>query len=217
MALAAILFDFDFTLADSSAPVVACITHALKSMGYSVPGREAIERTIGLALPETFARLAPGGDPEELRRLFHARADEVMVTGTRLFPETIEVAMGLKRLGLKLGIVSTKLRFRIEAILAAHGAADCFDLVVGGEDVGKPKPAPDGLWQGCHRLDVTPDEVLYVGDSLVDAEAAAQAGLRFVAVLHGRTAAGEFAGYKPLAILPDLEPLLELVKAHRAA
>lgn len=217
MALEAILFDFDFTLADSAAPVVACITHALQSTGYRVPGREAIERTIGLALPETFARLAPGGDPEELCRLFHVKADEVMVAGTRLFPEAVPVAAGLKALGLKLGIVSTKLRFRIEAILAAHGAADCFDLVVGGEDVAKPKPAPDGLWQGCLRLGVTPDEVLYVGDSVVDAEAAARAGLRFVAVLHGRTCAGEFAAFKPLAVLPDLNPLLDLAKAHRAA
>ena len=121
MALEAILFDFDFTLADSAAPVVACITHALQSTGYRVPGREAIERTIGLALPETFARLAPGGDPEELRRLFHVKADEVMVTGTRLFAEAILVVRRLKGLGFKLGIVSTKLRFRIEAIRPRTG------------------------------------------------------------------------------------------------
>ena len=217
LALAAVLFDFDFTLADSAAPIVACITYALQRGGHSVPGRETIERTIGLALPETFARLAPGGDPEELRRLFHIKADEVMVPGTRLFPEAVAVARGLKDQQLKLGIVSTKLRFRIEAILAAHGAADCFDLVVGGEDVAKPKPAPDGLLVSCRRLGLAPDEVLYVGDSLVDAEAAARAGLRFVAVLHGRTGAGEFDAFKPLAVLPDLDPLLDLAKAHRAA
>lgn len=81
----------------------------------------------------------------------------------------------------------------------------------------RPKPAPDGLLVGCRKLGVTPDEVLYAGDGLVDAEAAARAGIRFVAVLHGRTGAGEFTAFKPLAVLPDLRPLPDLAKVHRAA
>ena len=210
MPLKAILFDFDFTLADSSVPVVTCITHALASAGHPVPDRMAIERTIGLSLTETFAALSPNGDPDLLSRYFIAKADEVMVRGTEIFPEVSEAVTALAGLGLKLGIVSTKFRFRLDAILARYGLDGRFELVLGHEDVSRTKPDPEGLMIACRRLAVKHGEALYVGDSLVDAEAAARAGIRFMAVLHGRTLAEEFVAYRPLAILPDLLPLIEM-------
>lgn len=125
--------------------------------------------------------------------------------------------MTFKARGSKLGIVSTKYRFRIEDTLARQGLRDSFDLIVGFEDVKETKPHPEGLLAACRLLGVSLDEALYAGDSLVDAEAARRAGIRFAAVLHGRTEAHEFATYEPLAIMEDLCPLLELVKDTKAS
>ena len=211
MPLEAILFDFDFTLADSSVPVVACITHALTRAGHPVPNRAAIERTIGLSLADTFAVLAPDGDPYVLDRLFFAKADEVMVDGTEIFPEVSRVIADLADLGLKLAVVSTKYRFRIEAILTRHGLDGRFALVLGGEDVSRTKPDPEGLVTACRRLSEAGSNSLR-GRQPGGRRGAARAGIRFVAVLHGRTMATEFASYRPLAILPDLTPLADLVR-----
>lgn len=217
MPLKAVLFDFDFTLADSADAVMICMAHAFAARGLPAPDRAAVERTIGLTLPEAFGILAPGADPGDLFRLFVAKADEVMVAATRLFPEVPEVAAALRDLGLGLGIVSTKYRYRIEAILARGGLLDRFDLIVGYEDVRKPKPDPEGVLFACGKLKASPAEVLYIGDSLVDAETAVRAGTAFAAVLHGRTTPAEFAPYRPLAVLGDLRGLLDLVKDLLAA
>ncbi len=54
----AVVFDFDFTLADSSAGVAECVNHALGAMGLPAAAPQAIYRTIGLSLTETLKRLA---------------------------------------------------------------------------------------------------------------------------------------------------------------
>ncbi len=217
LSLQAVLFDFDYTLADSSLPVVTCVTHALASYGLPVPERLRIERTIGLPLTETFHQLAPGADAQKLSEAFLAKADEVMVRDTMLFPEVPAAIDALVALGLELGIVSGKYRFRLEAILAKYGLVHCFKLLLGGDDVREMKPSPEGILTACKRLGLAPQQALFAGDSLVDAEAAARAGMRFVAVLHGRTGAEEFAPYKPLVVLPDLSPLLALAQTLIAA
>src|SRR5262249_14727873 len=57
-----------------------------------------------------------------------------------------------------------------------------FDLVVGIEDVSRPKPAPDMLLHCLEQLAVAPHEAVYVGDSPTDQEAAVAAGMPFIAV-----------------------------------
>lgn len=217
LATKALLFDFDFTLADSSEPVVACFAYALNQAGLSVPDRHAIERTIGMHLHEAFSSLHPGCDVELLFRLFKEKADEIMAERTRLFPEVPAATAALKAQGFALGIVSSKYRFRIEDVLARQGLADRFDLIVGFEDVAGTKPDPECLFTACRALGVGLDEVLYIGDSLIDAEAARRAGVRFAAVLHGRTEAHEFEAYEPVAIMKDLNQLVDLVKGTKAS
>ena len=69
--------------------------------------------------------------------------------------------------------------------------------MLGGEDVPAFKPDPRGLLLALERLAVAPADAIYVGDTTIDAEAAANAGLRFVAVLTGPTTRADFAPYRP--------------------
>jgi phosphoglycolate phosphatase len=163
-----------------------------------------------------FRILAPGCDLEALTRSFMKKADEVMVEGTRLYGEVPEAVEGLKAAGMTIGIVSTKLRRRIERILDRHGLGRAFDVIVGAEDVARHKPAPDALLLAASRLGVDPGETLYAGDSLVDAEAARQARTPFCAVLHGPTLREEFAPYSPVSIVTDVRDIVPLLARHTA-
>ncbi|WP_254506683.1 HAD family hydrolase [Anatilimnocola floriformis] len=200
----AILFDFDFTLAESSAGAIECVNHALVQLGLPPAEKEAIRRCVAYPLPEVLARLTGIEDPqigEVFSQFFIRRADEVMAHLTTLFPGITETLAQLRASGYLLGIVSTKYRYRIETILAHHGAHGLVDVIVGGEDVREHKPAPEPLWRAMGRLQVTAEETIYCGDHPVDAEAAEAAGVPFVAVLSGPSQAVEFDGFPRIALL----------------
>ena len=210
MAIDAAVFDFDLTLADSTAGAVECSNHALRRLGLPPADPAAIHRTIGLPLPRAFHVLTGADDPargEAFATCFIERADEVMVDLTALFPDVPEMLARLRDAGVRAAIVSTKFRRRIESILAREKLRDAFEAIVGGEDVARLKPDPEGLRRALRALDVPGARAVYVGDHPIDAEAAARAGVRFVAVLTGCSSAADFAGWDVAHVLPSLAPL----------
>lgn len=155
MPVRAVLFDFDLTLGDSSAAIVDCTEYALHELNCAPVPSEQIRSVIGLPLPAMFHALT--GDESEARagafaRHFVARADEIMVSGTRIYPQVSELFANLRERGIAIGIVSSKFRYRIDAILALAGLQSHVDVVVGGEDVQRHKPDPEGLLQALARL-----------------------------------------------------------------
>ncbi len=105
--------------------------------------------------------------------------------------------------------MSTKFRYRIEAILTRDGLLEAFACIVGGEDVSQHKPHPEGLRLALARLEVAAERALYVGDSAVDAEAARCAGVPFAPVLSGTTPRAAFAGAGARAAVENLADLPE--------
>lgn len=203
----ALLFDFDFTLAESSAGAIECVNHALVQLDLPAAEREAIRRCVAYPLPEVLARLTGIEDPQiaaMFSQLFIRRADEVMAPLTTLFPGIIETLGELRRTGYRLGIVSTKYRYRIQTILAHHGAEGLVDVIIGGEDVREHKPAPEPLFRALSRLQITADEALYCGDHPVDAQAAEAAEVPFVAVLSGTSQSVEFADFPRVAMVKSV-------------
>ncbi len=206
----AVIFDFDYTLADSSLGVIDCVNFAFGQLGLPPATPERIRKTIGMSLPKTLESLA---GPEhtalsdEFYRLFVQRADEVMVESTNLFAHVPAAVRELKSFGLSLGIVSSKYRHRIEATLGAADLLGSFDVIVGGEDVQEIKPSPAGLRMALEQLVGSVEAALYVGDSTTDAETARRAQVQFVAVLSGVTTREEFAPFAVVTVLADVSEL----------
>ena len=102
----AVIFDFDYTLADSSKGVVECINYALTNLGLPAASPEAIYTTIGLSLADTLARLTGqrlATQSREFAGLFTRHADEVMTASTVLYDSVPPAIQRLKKRGLKLG------------------------------------------------------------------------------------------------------------------
>lgn len=203
----ALLFDFDYTLADSSPGILLCMRHALLVLGHEPPDADTLRRQIGLPLQGTLERLygaSVADDDAEFVRLFVARADAVMADHTTLLAGVPEALAAFRSEDLGLGVVSTKFRYRIEQILSREGLRSHFGCIVGGEDVTRPKPDPQALERAVEALGADRSRVVYVGDSRVDAEAAARAGMRFVAVLSGVTPREAFAAHPAEAVIPSV-------------
>lgn len=212
------LFDFDLTLADSSRGIVMCFTNVLQRHGFHDVTELQIKRTIGKTLEESFAILTGISDPVQLsawKQEYTKEADIYMNDNTVLFPETVSVLTKLKGQGVKLAIISTKYRYRIQAVIDKYFPQGFIDVIIGGEDVKKAKPHPQGVKLALKKLKAKKELSLYIGDSTVDAETAKNAGVDFCGVLNGLTTHDELAAYPHRKILPNLTSLPLLQKdAH---
>ena len=211
----AVLFDFDYTLGDSTGPIVMGYRGGLTAMGWPAPTVEQVRPTIGHTLQDGYTMLT--GDDNEARRdeFFHRfqeavgeqavlRGDAAMITETKLFPGARELLTALKEAGVAAGIVSTKLGATIRAIFAYNGMEDAVWPVIGGEDVVRAKPDPQGLYTALAQLGLRPEQVLFGGDTVIDARTAKAAGSDFCAVLNGTTPGSAFGPYPCVHIAPDL-------------
>lgn len=207
------LFDFDYTLADSSRGIVICFRNVLTRHGHTNVTDESIKRTIGKTLEDSFSILTGITDKDTLasyKKEYVKEADTHMTANTKFFPETVTVLKALKEKGAKIGIISTKYRYRINEMVNQHFPKKFFDIIIGGEDVKKAKPSPQGVLKALRRLHCKKKDTLYIGDSIVDAQTAQLAGVDFVGVLNGMTTREELAIYRYKQILPNLT-LLPLV------
>ena len=194
-----VIFDFDYTLGDSTKGICLSINYALQQMGYPIKNPDEIACTIGLSLKETFITLTSVETENEIVKfssLFKEMADCVMVAHTKLYEGVLESLHSLKDKGFKLAIVTSKYHYRIEQILSKFGADDLIDIIVGADDVKFEKPSPEGLLWAIEKLRVNAEEVLYVGDSIVDAQTAQNANVKFAATLTGTTTRDELRKYR---------------------
>ncbi len=96
-----------------------------------------------------------------------------------LYPDAKETLNELRRMGIKMGIVTNGLQKDIEEILARTSLTGFFDATVGVDAVGKPKPHKEIFNCALERLSVPPHEALYVGDNLeIDYKGAEEAGVK---------------------------------------
>jgi phosphoglycolate phosphatase len=208
------IFDFDYTLGDATNGIVASVNFALGQMNFPLMGKDNIRKTVGMTLPDTFTHLTgvhDTGQRNQFVKLFKKKADEVMTDCTELFPDTIKVLSYLKSKGIKTGIVTTKYHYRIDEILSKFDIHYLIDIVVGGDDVKNAKPHPEALLTAIKKLSVGNDNVLYVGDSIIDAKTAHGANVDFIAVTTGTTGEDEFMQYHCIAVVNRLSQLLDNV------
>ncbi|MBR1863420.1 MAG: HAD-IA family hydrolase [Ruminococcus sp.] len=207
----AFIFDFDLTLADSSKGILMCFKHTLAAFGYPVPDDDIIKGTIGLTIVDSFDVLTGiknNPQREQMKKFYTDKANEVMSANTFFYEDTVELLTALRKSGRKVGIVSTKMRYRIEESFEMQTGAHPYDIIVGVGDVSEPKPSPMGLLCAMESLGVNREDVLYVGDSYIDAETAKNAGVDFGAVTTGTTTRYDFEKHPHLYIEGSLKELL---------
>ena len=180
----AVVFDLDGTLVDSLPLVLRAIGHALEPFGPR-------------PTKEIFARL--GGPParflatllDDVRNVPTAlrRMDEYHRENAHLIRPFAGVDRLLGRLqsnNVHLGLWTGRDRESTDELLRTHQLERFFDAVMCGDDLPSHKPDPAGLREIIRRLDVRPDETLFVGDADVDVLGGVAAGVGTVLIEHDR-------------------------------
>ena len=207
------LFDFDYTLVNSEEGILKCFRLTLDQYHLPQVPDDVICKTIGLPMEEAVHIITGYEDAARIDAFiedYRALADRYMTPSTHFFPETLPVLRALRDRGASIGIISSKTRSRIEEKFAETGTRDLIDRIIGIEDVKTPKPSPEGIEAALRAFALPKAQTLYIGDSVVDAGAAQNAGVAFAAVCTGTTPAAAFAPYPHAAILDDLRGLRTL-------
>ena len=209
-----VFFDFDYTLGDSSLAILTGFRYAFARMGLPEPEDQAVRRTIGMVLEDEYTALTGDTDSSrraQFRQLYVEKSGPLQPKLTQLFPGARALLEALRRAGVPAGVVSTKNGGTLRAILEAQEVLPLLASVTGGDMVSRPKPDPEGLLAAIQAQALEPGQVLYCGDTLIDAETAQRAGVPFCAVLNGSTTEAAFrtSGFPFVHIAPDLMELKE--------
>jgi len=191
---ATVLFDLDGTLLDTAPDLVAALLQVCAEEGQPAPDPDAaacyVSRgAIGLV---TFA--FPHQDSATLERL-RARLVEIyqqdLCSRTQPYPGMVSVLDALSERGVQWGIVTNKLRFLAEPLVAEVGIAQDCAVVIGGDCASHSKPHPAPINLAMARMGATAADTVYVGDAEKDIVAGRAAGTCTVAVTWGYIIPGE--------------------------
>ena len=218
-----VFFDFDYTLGDSTSAIAEGYRQGFAVLGLDPPTVEEVRGTIGMTLADGYALLTGDHDPERQEVFCHTFQHTVgvkaqgegrmlMIQGTTLFPGAAELLQALQGQGVRTAIVSTKPGLTIRSIFEHQGRLDLLDLVVGGDEVRHSKPHPEGLELALEKLGLRSEQVLFCGDTVIDAATAQAGGCDFCAVLNGTTQAPAFDRFPSVHIAPDLYGLKDWLK-----
>ncbi len=181
-----IVFDWDGTLMDSTAVIVASLQAACADNELPVPPDERARHIIGLGLYDAMAHVLPGVDtaiyPQVVERYgHHFRLREA---ATPLFTGAREALLELRNAGHYLAIATGKSRRGLDRALAKTGLATAFHATRCGEEAAS-KPQPAMLHDLVRMLAVRPERTLMVGDTTHDLQMAINAGIESVAAAYG--------------------------------
>jgi pyrophosphatase PpaX len=208
-----ILFDLDGTLLDTNELIIESFLHALQVHKLEAVSREDIIGQMGKPLREQIALFSKRTNVDDIvgtYREFNIRKHDEMVL---MFPHVKETLTALHAQGLKLGVVTSKVRFTVGRGLQLFGLEPFLSTIVTSDDVSMPKPHPESVLLALNRLNAKPENTLMVGDSQYDLLAAHDAGVRSAGVAWSLQGAAVLRQFNPAYILQDMLELLGIVAA----
>lgn len=214
--ISAVLFDWDGTLVDTGAILLACWhTMSEEVLGYRFPVTAEDERwALSRRAAESFPVLAKDPDMVPAMHTAFTRAyAQIAPDFVRGHPGADELLRGLAQHGFRTGVVTSKTTDRVTIDGGLTGLLPLVDVLVTGDDVDRGKPDPQGIRMALDALTIAPDAAVYVGDGAVDIRAGKAAGLRTVALTHGLSDRAALEAEDPDLIMDDLTSLLGAVTA----
>lgn len=180
----AVVFDMDGTLIDSATIIpdayIACIS-ALGGPSYT---SSDITAAYSVGPPEAMLThlLGRPSTPAEVDD-YHVRLER-LARGVTVYPgikETLATLVSQVPLAVFTGASIRACRI----LLGPTGLLGYFAALVGGDEIARPKPYPDGILEVCRRIRVNPPDAAYIGDAPNDLRAARRSGTLALAAAWG--------------------------------
>ncbi|MEJ1462744.1 MAG: HAD-IA family hydrolase [Candidatus Sedimenticola sp. (ex Thyasira tokunagai)] len=206
-----LVFDWDGTLMDSEARIIACVRGAARDLQLKMPTDNEVRNIIGLGLKEAVTTLFPGADDDLVARVvvryrhYFLHADK---TPSELFAGAREVLQKLQEQEYMMAVATGKGRQGLDKVLDETGLKPLF-LATRCADETLSKPHPEMLLQIMDELGVDGGETLVIGDTEYDMQMAVNAGAHRLAVSYGVHTTERLMQHSPLGCLDDITELTD--------
>ena len=201
------VFDLDGTLVNTISDIAFGVNRALKQMGYPTHEEDAFRKMVGNGMQMLCRRALPEDKRDDeavvadLVERYNSYYCEHCCDSSRPYPGIPEMLLALKKAGVLCAVISNKPHPQTQIVLSTLFKKDDFFYAEGQSERFARKPDPEALNDCIARSGISKENVVYVGDSDVDAVFAKNAGIDCIGVAWGFRGKTELenAGVKYLA------------------
>jgi phosphoglycolate phosphatase len=189
----AVVIDLDGTLLDTAPDLADAAEAMLVELGLPGVPLAEIKTYIGNGVSRLVKRALTRdmhADPdaalfERALASFQKHYGEHVSRNSRPFPNVVEGLQAFKSMGLRMACITNKAERFTVPLLRDTGLIDYFELILSGDSLPRRKPDPLPLLHACEQFCIGPAELLLIGDSLNDTQAARAAGCPVFCVPYG--------------------------------
>ena len=209
-AIRAVILDMDGTLVDSNEAHAQTWVDTLREFGHDVT-LEAVRPLIGQGGDKLLPRLTGHTRDSDIGQRIAARRtarfEQQYLPSIRPFPGSRQLVEHMHNRGLRLVIASSSSEQHLRLLVEAVDIGDFIENATSASDVDGSKPDPDVIEAALARLGLDAAEVMMIGDTPYDIEAAARVGVRTIALRCGGWEEKDLTG--AIAVYADPAELLE--------
>lgn len=211
------IFDLDGTLLNTIEDLGTACNHALTSCGCPTRDMHEYNTLVGRGIYNLFkGALPPECRTEEMimkmKEYFIPYYDAHKADKTRPYEGIIEMLDAVSAAGISLAIASNKYQDGTEKLVRQYFGKYSFVKILGQRDGMPIKPDPEIVYEAMRAAgDISKDEVIYVGDSDVDMQTGANAGVKTIGVTWGFRTREELLSFSPYALADSPTRLVEVI------
>ncbi|RTZ92361.1 MAG: hypothetical protein DSY91_03710 [Deltaproteobacteria bacterium] len=213
---AGVIFDLEGTLVDFQWKIgeaVAKVKEEIREWGWTTP---LLDLSDYAELYNEGIHHAPNKE-EEKRFLntvdtIYDEYDKDALTRWGPQPGAKKLLTALKAADIPIALCSNVGRKAMDGILLLMGWKRFFRITLSRDEVRFLKPEPEGLEKTISMLGLTPDKVIFIGDSRTDIRTAKKVGCHVAVAAQGENTRREMEPLGPDHLLASLEPLIEILK-----
>ncbi|WP_338159112.1 HAD family hydrolase [uncultured Phocaeicola sp.] len=212
-----VIFDLDGTLLNTIADLAAATNYALQACGYPTHDTDAYRFFVGNGINKLFERALPEGTRSKenvlkIRSLFVPYYNEHNADLSRPYPGIENLLETLQKKGYMLAVASNKYHEATQKLIKQYFPRINFLAILGQRENIPAKPAPQVVYEIMEKAGVERNEVVYIGDSSVDMQTGANAGVTTIGVCWGFRPRTELEAYNPSLIAEQAEDILHFLE-----
>jgi phosphoglycolate phosphatase len=214
-----VLIDLDGTLIDTVGDIIHAANLMRGTLGFQPLDAALIRNFVGKGITNLVAKTLKDAvgevGPTALKVAvanFERQYETCFVDTSKPYPGVLDGLNALKGAGFRLGCVTNKVEKFTLPLLEKTGLRDYFEIVVSGDSLPEKKPHPMQLKHAAEFFECKPIEMLLIGDSINDAQAARAAGSAVFIVPYGYNEGQELRGLDCDAFIDDIPAALKLVR-----